>query len=94
MQKRGHFNAATVDLNFSFPTINELISRAEKITESCVHPQQVVVGRNFLLNVARRGTDSKVYSLNDLEMVRVLVDHMANRQTTRIYQRDELTALH
>ncbi len=30
-----------MDLNFRFPTINELISRAEKITESCVHPSNI-----------------------------------------------------
>jgi hypothetical protein len=93
MAKRDSFSH-TVDLRLEFPPVTELIARAEKITESCVHPEQVVVGRNFLMNVARRATDCRVYTLNDLEMVKVLVDHMANRQTARIYQQEETGTLH
>jgi hypothetical protein len=93
MAKRNTFSHS-VDLRLEFPPVTELIARAEKITESCIHPEQVIVGRNFLMNVARRATDCRVYTHNDLEMVKVLVDHMANRQTARIYQQEEIAAVH
>jgi hypothetical protein len=94
MARRNLLDTHTVELKLEFPPLTELIARAERITESCVHPEQVTVGRNFLMNVARRGTDCRVYTVNDLEMVKVLVDHMAKRQTTRIYQKEEVYTLH
>lgn len=94
MAKRAALDSHTVELKLEFPPVSELIARAEKITESCIHPEQVMVGKNFLMDVARRATDCRVYSMHDLEMVKVLVDHMANRQTSRIFQREEVSHLH
>jgi hypothetical protein len=95
MSKRlvGHFESTPIDIKVKFPSINELIERAERITESCILPDQVVVGRNFLLDVARRGTQMRKYTEHDLEMIQVLVDHMASRKATRLYSKELDTTL-
>lgn len=95
MQKRyiGNTELPLSEIKVQFPSINELIERAERITESCIFPNQVVVGRNFLLDIARRGTQMRKYSEHDLEMLHVLVDHMANRKSARLFSKEVDTTL-
>jgi hypothetical protein len=95
MQKRyiGNTEVPVTEIKVQFPPINELIERAERITESCILPDQVIVGRNFLLNIARRGTQMRQYSEHDLEMLHVLVDHMANRKAARLFSKEVDTTL-
>jgi len=75
-----------VDLNtkFTFPEVSDLLKKAETITESCIDRDQVIIGKNFIMDVVRRGEKVKKYSSYDVDKINTLVDYMSSRQIKKI----------
>jgi hypothetical protein len=73
------------DIRPSFPPVEDLIEKAEKMTDSCFLKEQVDVGSKFIKEVALRGVYNKKYSLDELRKVSILVDHMARRKMRQLY---------
>ena len=71
-----------------FPAVEELIERAERITQSCYLQEQVNVSARFLKDVAVRGLMQRIYSLEDTKKVSILVDHMAKRKMRELHPGD------
>jgi hypothetical protein len=76
------------DLDTRFPPVDELIERAEKITDSCYLVEQVDVSQKFIKNVALRGLYNKRYSMDELKKVSILVDHIVRRKMKQLYNLD------
>jgi hypothetical protein len=80
----GNTEVTPFEMKVDLPNFEDLVARAERLTESCVHPDQVIVSRDFVLNVARRAWERKIYSDRQVLMLSTLVDHMAKRRTRKI----------
>ena len=74
------------DIRPTFPPVEDLIEKAEKMTDSCFLREQVDVSSKFIKEVALRGVYNKRYSLDELRKVSVLVDYMARRKMKQLYQ--------
>jgi hypothetical protein len=78
------------DIQPVYPPVDELIERAERITESCVLLEQVNVSCRFFKDVAVRGVYSKNYSTEDGRKVTIIVDHMLKRKMRNLYSVDAI----
>lgn len=78
------------DIRPTFPPVEELIERAERLTESCVLLEQVNVSGRFIKDVALRGVYSKRYSPEDAKRVSLIVDHMVKRKIRTLYAADAI----
>src|SRR4051812_9368510 len=74
-----------MDIKPSYPPIHELIERAEKCTESCVHPEQAEVSRHFFKTVAMRGFFQKRYSIDEAKRVGIIVDYIAQAKRKKTF---------
>jgi hypothetical protein len=83
--KRARFE---FDIRPTFPPLEDLIERAERITESCVLLEQVDVSGRFIKDVAIRGVYSKKYSPEEAKKVSIIVDHMVKRKIRTLYAAD------
>lgn len=72
------------DIKPQFPTVEILLAQAERCTNSCVHPDQVGISRNFFKAVAIRGAYSKRYSLDEVKRAAMLIDYMAEVRARQI----------
>lgn len=80
----GNTEVTPFEIRVELPNFEDLVARAERMTDSCVHPDQVIVSRDFVLNVARRAWERKIYNERQVLMLNTLVDHMARRRTRKI----------
>jgi hypothetical protein len=78
------------DIRPKYPPVEELIERAERITESCVLLEQVNVSSRFLKDVAIRGVYSKSYSTEEAQRVSIIVDHLVKRKMRKLYAADAM----
>jgi hypothetical protein len=78
------------DIRPTFPPVEELIEKAERLTDSCVLLEQVNVGGRFIKDVAIRGVYSKNYSPEDAKRVSILVDHMVKKKIRKLYAADAI----
>ena len=76
------------DIHPKYPPVEELIERAEKITDSCVLLEQVNVSSRFIKDVAIRGVYSKSYSAEEARKVSIIVDHLVKRKMRKLYAAD------
>jgi hypothetical protein len=78
------------DIRPQFPPVEELLDKAERMTESCVLLEQVNVSGQFIKDVALRGVFSKKYSLDEAKRVSIVVDHMVKRKIRTLYASDAM----
>lgn len=78
------------DIRPTFPTVEELIDRAQRTTESCVLVEQLNVSRAFFKSVAVRGLHHKKYSMDDAKKVGIIVDYIAQTKAKELCTADAI----
>lgn len=73
-----------------YPPVEELIERAERITDSCVLLEQVTVSSRFIKDIAIRGVYAKTYSTEEARKVTIIVDHLVKRKMRTLYAADAI----
>jgi len=76
------------DIRPTYPPVEELLEKAERITDSCVLLEQVNVSGRFIKEVAIRGVYSKRYSPEEAKRVSLIVDHLVKRKMRTLYAAD------
>ena len=78
------------DIRVSFPPVEELINRAQRTTESCIHIEQLLVSRDFFKSVAARGFYHKRYTQDDAKKVGIIVDYIAQARARELSTADAI----
>ena len=80
------------DIQPNYPPVEELIERAERLTDSCVLLEQVNVSSRFIKDVAIRGVYAKTYSTEEARKVSIIVDHLVKRKMRMLYSADAVSS--
>lgn len=64
--------------------VEDLIQHAHKLTESCIHLDQVMISRDFVIGVARRCAKQGKYTMDDVWRIGIVVNTMAENKVRRI----------
>ncbi|MEN9529137.1 MAG: hypothetical protein RI932_1010 [Pseudomonadota bacterium] len=76
------------DLRPHFPSVDELLAKAEKTTQSCRLSEQIDVSRLFYKDVAIRGLNSRRYSIEEAKRVGIIVDYLAETRRRQLAPAD------
>jgi len=78
------------DLRPKYPSIDELLAKAEKTTLSCKLSEQIDVSRLFYKEVALRGLHNRKYSVEDAKRVGIIVDYLAETRRRQLAPADAI----
>jgi hypothetical protein len=76
-----------------FLSVEELISKAQKVTDSCYLREQVFVSSAFFKRVVNRGLVVQEYSEEEAVRLFHIVDYMATNKLTRLIKADFVDSL-
>lgn len=76
------------DLKPHFPSVEELLAKAERTTQSCRLSEQIDVSRLFYKDVAIRGLNSRRYSVEEAKRVGIIVDYLAETRRRQLAPAD------
>ncbi len=78
----------STDLRPVYPSIDELLAKAERTTLSCKLSEQIDVSRLFYKEVALRGLNSRKYSIDDAKRVGIILDYLAETRRRQLAPAD------
>jgi hypothetical protein len=76
------------ELKPRFPSVDELLAKAERTTQSCRLSEQIDVSRLFYKDVAIRGLNSRKYSVEEAKRVGIIVDYLAETRRRQLAPAD------
>ncbi|MFZ9519271.1 MAG: hypothetical protein ACO3A4_02235 [Silvanigrellaceae bacterium] len=78
------------DLRPKYPSIEDLIAKAESTTLSCKLSEQIDVSRLFYKEVALRGLNSRHYSTDDAKRMGIIIDYLAENRRRQLAPADAI----
>ena len=76
------------ELKPCYPSIEELLAKAERTTLSCRLTEQIDVSRLFYKDVALRGLNCRKYSVEEAKKVGIIVDYLAETRRRQLAPAD------
>ena len=81
---------ASLDLRPRYPSVDELLAKAEKTTLSCKLSEQIDVSRLFYKDVALRGLNCRKYSVEEAKKVTIILDYIADTRRRQLAPADAI----
>ncbi|NBW81457.1 hypothetical protein EBR21_06855 [bacterium] len=78
------------DLRPNYPSIEDLIAKAERTTLSCKLSEQIDVSRLFYKEVALRGLNSRRYSVDEAKRMGIIIDYLADTRRRQLAPADAI----
>ena len=78
------------DLRPRYPSVDELLAKAEKTTLSCKLSEQIDVSRLFYKDVALRGLNCRKYSVEEAKKVTIILDYIADTRRRQLAPADAI----
>jgi hypothetical protein len=71
-----------------YPSVDDLIQKAQRVTDSCFLKEQVFVSSAFFKSVVNRGLTVRQYNEEEAKRLFHVVDHMAHTKLARLFKAD------